>query len=151
MRFLILAALLFAAPAFAQDTPTPTDTPVPTATPTNTFAAPATPVCSGARLTGSLRHVAQTIANTTEVALIEASASDKSVVLHSLCISTAGATIVTLTVEQPYQAVTRKFDFATAGSECFDVTGFCLPDGKDLTVKQSASVSTQVSASYTEQ
>lgn len=146
MRFLILVILLFAAPAFAQ-----TATPTPTNTPTATFAPPATPVCSGAKLTGSLRHVSQTIANTTEVALIEASASDKSIVLHSLCASAAGATVVTVTVEQPYEAVTRKLDFVGAGSACLDVSGFCLPDGKDLTVKQSASVSTQVSASYTEQ
>ena len=151
MRILLVLVML-AAPAFGQpDTPTQTPTSTPTHTPTPTYAAPPTPHCTGSRQVGQVRFVDRTIANTTEVALIQASAADQSIVLTQLCASTAGATIVTLTYEQPYQATTMKLDFAAAGFGCVDVAGKCLPDGIDLLVKQSASVSTQITASYVEQ
>ena len=156
---LILAVVLltFASVASAQpaDTPTVTSTATPTSTPTltptSTYAAPPTPHCSGPKLGGVARFVDRTIANTTEVALIEPTSSSKAIVLTQLCASVAGATIVTFTYEQPYHATTLKMDFAGAGSQCMDVNGKCLPDGIDLLVKQTGSVSTQLTVSYVEQ
>lgn len=151
MTMLALVLLLFAVPAIAQtETPTVTPTSTPTFTPTSTYAAAPTPYCRGAKLTGELMTAAATIANTTEVALAEPSSASRGIVLHRLCVSTAGATIVTLRYEQP-AAATQIFNFAAAGAECFDVAGKCLPDGLDLLVSQSASVSTQVTVTYSEQ
>lgn len=162
MPVLALLLLILAAPVLAQDTPTPTvtptatptstptDTPTPTSTPTNTYAAAPTPYCQGAKLTGELRTTARTISNTTEVSLIDATSASRGIVLHRLCISTAGATIVTLKYEQP-AAATQVFNFAAAGAECFDVAGKCVPDGLDLLVSQSQSVATQITATYSEQ
>lgn len=167
---LIVLLLAFAAPAWAQpDTPTPTDTPTsthtstptetptdtptstptstPTNTPTNTYGAAPTPHCEGARLSGALNHVARTVANPTPVALVDAPPTDR-IVMHELCASAAGATIVTLTYEQPYHATTLKMDFAAAGVQCLDVRGMCLPPGIDLLAAQSQSVSTQLTVSY---
>jgi hypothetical protein len=151
MRLAALLLILLAAPAMAQtETPTPTDTPTQTPTPTQTYAAPPTPYCQGAKLTGELRTTSRTVANSVEVALIEATSASKSIVLHRLCISTAGATIVTLKYEQPATA-TQVFNFAAAGAECFDVAGKCVPDGLDLLVSQTQNVSTQITATYSEQ